>query len=97
MICHAISTSNELQFMKLMHKLQTIETLNEEDQMLKENVNILHNKPFVEVRQLCITKATRQSLNTALWLSIETKREMVAFELVAFSMEMSFSLTITER
>ena len=30
-------------------------------------------------------------------MSIETKREIVAFDLVAFSIEMSFSLTITER
>jgi hypothetical protein len=57
----------------------------------------LHDKPFTEVRQLCITKTTRQSLNQALSLSIETKRQNIAFDLVAFSINMSFSLTITER
>lgn len=49
------------------------------------------------MRQLCVTKTTRASLNSALALSIDTKREIVAFDLVAFSMEMSISLTITER
>ena len=77
--------------------MQSIETSGDEDQLLKENLSVLHGKSFVEVRQLCITKTTRASLNSALSLSIETKREIVAFDLVAFSMEMSFSLTITER
>ena len=80
-----------------MHKFQQIESKDEDDELLSENLKVLHEKPFAEVRQLCITKTTRQSLNSALNLSIETKREIVAFDLVAFSMEMSFSLTITER
>lgn len=54
-------------------------------------------KSYGEVRQLCITKTTRSSLNNALSLSIDTKKMDVAFDLVAFSMEMSISLTITER
>ena len=64
---------------------------------MKDNLNYLQGKSYAEVRQLCITKTTRASLNSALSLSIDTKREIVAFDLVAFSMEMSISLTITER
>lgn len=71
--------------------------MDEDDELLRENLKELYEKPFTEVRQLCVTKTTRQTLNSALNLSIDTKREIVAFDLVAFSMEMSFSLTINER
>ena len=34
-ICHAISTNDELKFMKLMHKLQLIKEMSEEDETIK--------------------------------------------------------------
>lgn len=44
-----------------------------------------------------MSKTVRGSLNDALKLSIEIKLEIVAFDLIAFSREMSFSLTINDR
>ena len=62
-----------------------------------DNLQIIPDKPLGEIRQLCLTRKIRQSLNAALFLSIITKKENVAFDLVALSIEMGFSLTITER
>lgn len=59
MICHAISTDDELKFMKLMQKLQGIDADDEEDVVLMENLNVLLGKTYAEVRQLCLTKSSR--------------------------------------
>ena len=46
MISHAISINDELKFMKLMQKLKLVDTLCEEDQMLKDNLDLLHDKSY---------------------------------------------------
>ena len=41
MICHAISTNNELKFMKLISKFCIIKSTSEDDEKIKENMSLL--------------------------------------------------------
>lgn len=96
-VCHSIAVSDELKFLKHYTKLLHISPKDEEDAQLHNNLSILNGKNFSEVRQLCMSKTMRNSFNSSLALSIETRREIVAFDLVEFAAELSISMTITER
>ena len=50
MICHAISITDELKFMKLIGKMKALEFKDDNDKILKNNLDILKDKSFSEVR-----------------------------------------------
>lgn len=50
MISHAISITDELKFLKLYGKMKALDFKDEDDKILKNNLDILKDKSFSEVR-----------------------------------------------
>lgn len=60
-------------------------------------IGLMSNATFHEARHMIDRAEMRNCMNDALWFAIETKREIIAFDLIQFSNERAFALSFEEK
>lgn len=95
-ICHSIAQADELTYSKFLLKMRQCLAENPGDKVAKRSINLLDGVPFIEVKAMTVVRAMRLSMNDALNFAIEAKREIIAFDIVAYSKVSRFTLQVEE-
>ena len=66
------------------------------DPRAAKNLRLFGEKPMIELKSIFLRKAFRESMCDALYQSIETRREVIAFDIINFCKANLVQLTIRE-
>ena len=84
-ICHAISKLDELTYFKFMKKMNEAFKNDPKDKTAQRIIRLFAGQDFVIVKDMYLMKRFREAFNEALSFAIETKREVICFDLVIFA------------
>ena len=81
-LCHSLSTNDELSYTKFNRKITLRHQDNRNDPLAHKLTNLFRSKTFLEAIDMIKFKTVKDLFDDALQLSIETKRELVSFDLI---------------
>ena len=81
-LCHSLSTNDELSYTKFNGKITLRHQDNRNDPLAHKLTNLFRSKTFLEAIDMIKFKTVKDLFDDALQLSIETKRELVSFDLI---------------
>mmetsp|Transcript_27175 Transcript_27175/g.41346 ORF Transcript_27175/g.41346 Transcript_27175/m.41346 type:complete len:226 (-) Transcript_27175:3681-4358(-) len=93
-LCYAIARSDELNFFKLVQKMQAVVKKDPQDKICLRILKIIKRKSFKDVKRLIQLVKMRDCFNDSLCESILRKVEVISFGLVAYAKENMVQLTI---
>jgi hypothetical protein len=81
-LCHSLATNDELIYTKFNKKIVARHLENRNENLAKQICNHFRNKSFLEALDMIKYKSVKELFDLAMQLSIETKRELVSFDLI---------------
>ena len=94
-IFHSIASKNELLYIKYLRRVKALYVQFPKNKQLRLIHKICAKKSYTKINTH--DKKARDCMKMALQFSIHVFRQDVAFDLIAYSVEKSFALTITEK
>ena len=95
-ICHSIAVGEELQFVKFLRKVTGYSLQNPGHAMAKVLLGVYGQANFDECDDLVHISSVKVLFSEALKFAIDRARDVVAFDLIQYSKQLIFQLTITE-
>ena len=96
-LMHSLSTNDELAFTKYVRKISTRHQEDLKDKLALLLFNTFKGKTMLDALDMIKFKSVKDLFDQAMQMSIETKREIISFDLIKFAIRTGFQMAITEK
>lgn len=94
-LCHSLAINDELVYTKYLRKVTARANDERRDRLAKALVDSFKGKSIIEALEMIKFKTVQDFFDRAMQISIETKRELISFDMIQFAIRSGFQMAIT--